>query len=87
MSKLSTSKGPWSLTALLPYGIGAGVGAAGNLVLARAVGRAAKEYFTRGAQPGAAGRAFHSDPNDPESADDVIDGEWLGEEILDAEPT
>lgn len=46
MSKLSTTKGPWSLTALLPYGIGAGVGAAGNALLARAVGRAAKEYFS-----------------------------------------
>ena len=29
-SKLGTTKGPWSLTALIPYGIGAGVGAAGQ---------------------------------------------------------
>lgn len=46
LSKMSRTKGPWSLTALIPYGIGAGVGAAGNALLARAVGRAAKEYFS-----------------------------------------
>ena len=45
LSKLGATKGPWSLTALIPYGIGAGVGAAGNALLARTVGRAAKEYF------------------------------------------
>jgi len=50
MTKLSSTKGPWSLAALIPYGIGAGVGAAGNALLARAVGRAAKEYFS-GAVP------------------------------------
>ena len=49
VSKLTTSKGPWSLTALIPYGIGAGVGATGNVVLAQAVGRAAKQYFAAGA--------------------------------------
>ncbi len=46
LSKLNSTKGPWSLTALIPYGIGAGVGAAGNALLARTVGRAAKEYFS-----------------------------------------
>lgn len=45
ISKLSSTKGPWSLAALLPYGIGAGVGFAGNAVLARSVGAAAKQYF------------------------------------------
>jgi hypothetical protein len=45
IAKLSNAKGPWSLAALVPYGIGAGVGAAGNAVLARSVGRAAKQYF------------------------------------------
>lgn len=48
VTKLSSTKGPWSLTSLIPYGIGAGVGAAGNALLARAVGRAAKEYFSSG---------------------------------------
>lgn len=46
MAKLSTSKGPWSLAALLPYGIGAGVGAAGNAVLAATIGSAARQYFS-----------------------------------------
>jgi hypothetical protein len=45
VAKLSSTRGPWSLAALVPYGIGAGVGAAGNALLARAVGRGAKEYF------------------------------------------
>lgn len=45
VAKLSSSKGPWSLAALIPYGIGAGIGAAGNAVLARSVGSAAKQYF------------------------------------------
>lgn len=49
MARLSTGKGPWSLAALVPYGIGAGVGAAGNAVLAQSVGRAAKQYFSSGA--------------------------------------
>lgn len=44
-TKLGASRGPWSLAALVPYGVGAGVGAAGNALLARAVGRGAKEYF------------------------------------------
>ena len=45
VSKLAARSGPWSLAAFVPYGIGAGVGAAGNGLLARAVGKAAKEYF------------------------------------------
>lgn len=52
LSKVTSTKGPWSLTALIPYGIGAGVGAVGNAVLARAVGRAAKEYFSTHAATG-----------------------------------
>jgi hypothetical protein len=45
VSRLANNKGPWSIAALVPYGIGAGVGAAGNAALAQAVGRAAKQYF------------------------------------------
>jgi hypothetical protein len=45
VASFTTGKGPWSLTSLVPYGIGAGVGAAGNALLARSVGRAAKQYF------------------------------------------
>ena len=54
MSRLSNGRGPWSLAALVPYGIGAGVGAAGNAVLAQSVGRAAKQYFATSA-PAAVG--------------------------------
>ncbi len=45
VGRLSNSKGPWSLAALIPYTIGAGVGAAGNALLARSVGSAARQYF------------------------------------------
>jgi len=51
LSKVSSAKGPWSLAAILPYGIGAGVGAAGNAVLAHSVGRAAKQYFSATGTP------------------------------------
>lgn len=51
LSKVSSSKGPWSLAALVPYSIGAGVGAAGNAVLAHSVGRAAKQYFSATGAP------------------------------------
>ena len=80
LSKLGTTKGPWSLTALIPYGIGAGVGAAGNALLARAVGRAAKEYFA-GHSPATAVAGGHR----PEPAEvvEVLDDET---ELLDPEP-
>ena len=98
VTKLSSTKGPWSLASLIPYGIGAGVGAAGNALLVRAVGRAAKQYF-------ATGTATHSPPLDgsaptasataaPGTAHrtdddllegDVIDGESISDEILDAD--
>ena len=47
VAKAARSGSPWGLAALLPYGVGAGVGAAGNAALVLAVGRAAREYFTR----------------------------------------
>ena len=50
-AKAAKSGSPWGLAALLPYGVGAGVGAAGNAALVLAVGRAAKEYFTRTPPP------------------------------------
>lgn len=93
MARLSSGRGPWSLAALIPYGIGAGVGAAGNAVLAQSVGRAAKQYFS--------GDLARSSPptHDPvvEDAGDeaeVLDGDGprpgpttasAEEEILDAE--
>lgn len=75
LAKLGTTKGPWSLTALIPYGIGAGVGAAGNALLARAVGRAAKEYFSTHAPPA----GTHHTPIVVEVVDDET-------ELLDPEP-
>lgn len=43
--RMATKGGPWSLAALIPYGIGAGVGAASNAALAWSVGRASRRYF------------------------------------------
>jgi hypothetical protein len=96
VSRLANNKGPWSIAALVPYGIGAGVGAAGNAALAQAVGRAAKQYFanlstTSSGNPSAA-RGPSSTPRgatgsttDVEDAD-VIDVEFIEEIILDVEP-
>lgn len=56
--RLAARGGPWGLAALVPYGIGAGVGAAGNAALAWSVGRAARRYFSarsEGLDPAAAG--------------------------------
>ena len=75
VTKLGAKSGPWSLAALVPYGIGAGVGAAGNGLLARAVGKAAKEYFA------AAEAAPHHDP----IIEEADDAEVLDPEVLDPE--
>ncbi len=77
IAKLGNTKGPWSLTALIPYGIGAGVGAAGNALLARAVGRAAKEYFSTHAPPSGVGAA---------AAPEVVEVLDDDTELLDPEP-
>ena len=79
VAKVAGGKGPWSLAALLPYGIGAGIGAAGNAALAQTVGRSAKQYFTS-----------LGPPADPPGGtvwvdDEVIDVEVVEEIILDAE--
>ena len=72
VTKMGAKSGPWSLAALVPYGIGAGVGAAGNGLLARAVGKAAKEYFSS---------------TIPTAVDhDVIIEEADDTEVLDPEP-
>lgn len=78
LSRLGATKGPWSLTALIPYGIGAGVGAAGNALLARAVGRAAKEYF--------AGRPAPLPVRDHDVADaEIVDAQIIDADVIDAE--
>lgn len=38
---------------LIPFGIGAGIGAAGNVLITRSVGRAAKDYFGASRDPSA----------------------------------
>ncbi len=78
VSKLGAKSGPWSLAALVPYGIGAGVGAAGNGLLARAVGKAAKQYFAS------------SDPSTDRREvllEDAGDGEVLDDDMYDDSST
>jgi len=71
LAKVGSSKGPWSLASLIPYGIGAGVGAAGNAVLATSVGRAAKQYFAGSASPAPPLHApVQEDAGDGETVDD-----------------
>jgi hypothetical protein len=93
-AKMSTKRGPWGLAALLPYTLGASVGAAGNLALAVSVGRAATRYF---ATDGESGTGW--DPNTRRPGDDrsepgaasgsteegaeVWEAEFLSERFLD----
>lgn len=93
-AKMSTKRGPWGLAALLPYTLGASVGAAGNLALSFSVGRAAIRYFTA---DGATGDTRSSgarrpgvvsdDPSDAEPGredpEEVLDAEFLSERFLD----
>jgi hypothetical protein len=72
--RLATRGGPWSAAALLPYGIGAGVGAVSNATLALTVGRAAERYFeaeTKRVTPTTG------------TTDEVWDGEFISETIHD----
>lgn len=92
VNRLATGKGPWSAAALVPYGIGAGVGAAGSALLARAIGRAAKEYFAASSRNAAATTWPEEDPADGEIVDaesaevQFADGQVVVEvEIVDAE--
>lgn len=45
VARLATEKALTRLGRLVPFGIGAGVGAAGNALITRSVGRAAREFF------------------------------------------
>ena len=91
-ARVSGKGGPWSLAALIPYGIGAGVGAAGNAALAYSVGRASKRYFATHLAPGPGrpppgpGPSPADDSGGGDSGDDDIwDAEVLEERILDPE--
>lgn len=80
--RMASRGGPWSLAALVPYGIGAGVGAAGNAALAWSVGRTAKRYFsTHGdssAEPSGtdSGGSFHYE-------EEIWEAEVVEERFLD----
>jgi hypothetical protein len=86
VARVASGKGPWSFAALVPYGIGAGVGAAGNALLARSVGATAKHYFRdRGA---AAGPIVVDDDVIDVEVVEVIDEVWgvpADDDIVDAE--
>lgn len=81
-ARMATKGGPWSLAALLPYSIGAGVGAASNAAVAVTVGRAARSYFatesngSEHTERGSAGFSFHAE-------EEVWDAEFIEEEIHD----
>lgn len=85
-AKMGSRKGPWGLAALLPYTIGAGVGAAGNAALAASVGRAARHYFA--ANPSDSGETGPPPPSpgpttDSDDFDEIWDAEVIDEQILD----
>lgn len=88
--RMAAKGGPWGLAALLPYTIGAGVGAAGNAALALSVGSAARQYFAAQA-PHSAGASAHRDHaqrvDDPENEppEEIWDVEVVEERILDEE--
>lgn len=84
-SRMAEKGGPWGLAALLPYTIGAGVGAAGNSALALSAGRAAKHYFaSRTDLAGRTGEEGAAAATDEDG--DVWDAEVVEERILDEEP-
>ncbi|MCB1271874.1 MAG: hypothetical protein KDB31_10645 [Microthrixaceae bacterium] len=75
-----SKRGPWALAALLPYGLGASVGAAGNMALAISVGRAATRYFAS-AEPAGPGRTGAQRAG--ERTEEIWDVEVVSETILE----
>lgn len=55
--KFGTKQGAVRLGRLIPFGVGAGIGAGGNLLLVNAVGRSAKDFFDDGGSGAPALRA------------------------------
>jgi hypothetical protein len=88
--RLAAKGGPWSLAALVPYGIGAGVGAAGNTALAFSVGHAARRYFGASPAPRTSADGGQS-PNptgpagstEPEGTEEIWEAEFIEEWFLD----
>ncbi len=90
VAKAARSGSPWGLAALLPYGVGAGVGAAGNAALVLAVGRAAREYFTRTPPPDGRVAEYVDDDtvlldDDPPARADRDPGDDPDDDVVDAE--
>jgi hypothetical protein len=81
--RLASRGGPWSLAALVPYGIGAGVGAASNAALAWSVGRTAKRYFALHGDPGSAGAATGPAEGTVWYEEEIWEAEVVEERILD----
>lgn len=93
-ARMSNKRGPWGLAALLPYTLGASVGAAGNLALAVSVGRAATRYFAAGdgtgnlrgshtARPGSGRNEPYGASGAHGQSDEVWEAEFLSERFLD----
>lgn len=84
-ARMGAKRGPWGLAALLPYTIGAGVGAAGNAALAASVGRAARRYFA--ANPADSGETGPPPPPQEPSGvaadEEIWDAEVIEERIVD----
>lgn len=75
LARLASEQTAARLGRLLPFGIGAGVGAAGNVVIVRSVARTARKFFA--APPSSAASPFPGVPSPvaPWAGDDVIDVE------------
>ena len=86
-SRLAGKGGPWGLAALLPYGIGASVGAAGNAALALSVGQAAQRWFSAHSNDsGVSGSwtsASHTTTSEDGYVEEIWDVEVISERILD----
>lgn len=82
---MPSTKGPWGLAALLPYTLGASVGAVGNTALTLSVGQAATKYFSR-THARARTRSRPSGARDRRAgsgSEEIWDVEVVSERILD----
>ncbi len=91
LAKATKGRGPWSAAALVPYGIGAGVGAAGSALLARSVGRAAKEYYAARERRESFWAGTHAATpdgtrDDTSDGEDAVDGELVEIDHVDVAP-
>lgn len=81
-----SAKGPWGLAALLPYTLGASVGAVGNTALTLSVGHAAIRYFSSGGKGATTNRtrgATAAGQPRGSNAEEIWDVEVVSERIID----